>query len=81
MILGAMNERPRRRRHSWNKSQSESFGPIRQIGVAYSIGFPLMVVGVLLGAIASSEGETYLWILAGGLFVGGIVAAGSGRIT
>jgi hypothetical protein len=35
----------------------------------------------LLLAIASSEGSTFLWILAGGLFVAGLVAAASGRIT
>jgi hypothetical protein len=81
MILGTVKEPPRRRRHSWNKSQSESFGPIRQIGLAYSIGFPLMVVGVLLLAIASSESGAFLWILGGGLFAAGILAAGSGRIT
>jgi hypothetical protein len=70
------------RRHSWNRSSSEGFGPIRQVGIAYSIGFPMMVVGVLLLAIASSsEGSTFLWILAGGLFAGGLVAAASGRIT
>ncbi len=76
-----MNDPPRRRRHSWNRSQSESFGSIRQVGLAYSIGFPLMVVGVLLLAIASSEGSTFLWILGGGSFAAGILTAGSGRIT
>jgi hypothetical protein len=81
MIMADVNDRPRRRRHSWNRSQSESFGPIRQIGLAYSVGFPLMVVGVLLLAIASSEGSTFLWILGGGLFAAGVLAAGSGRIT
>jgi hypothetical protein len=79
--LGADKRPPRRRRHSWNRSQSEGFGPIRQVGVAYSIGFPLMVVGLLLLAMAYSEGETFLWILAGGLFVSGLIAAASGRIT
>jgi hypothetical protein len=87
MILGTVKEPPRkkpprRRRHSWNRSQSdEGFGPIRQVGIAYSVGLPMMVVGLMLLAIASSEGSTFLWILAGGVFVGGIVAAGSGRIT
>ena len=79
--MGADKQPPRRRRHSWNRSQSEGFGPIRQVGVAYSIGFPLMVVGLLLLAMAYSAGETFLWILAGGLFVSGLIAAASGRIT
>ena len=74
-------DRPRRRRHSWNRSQSESFGPIKQVGVAYSIGIPMMVVGLFLLAIASSDGSTLLWILAGGLLGGGLLAAASGRIT
>lgn len=76
-----MSDGPRRRRQSWMRSQSESFGPIRQVGLAYSIGFPLMVVGVLLLAMAFSEGSTFLWILGGGLLAAGILAAGSGRIT
>lgn len=76
-----MNDRPRRRRQSWLRSQSEGFRPIRQVGLAYSVGFPLMVVGVLLLAIASSEGSTSLWILSGGMFVVGLLVAGSGRIT
>jgi hypothetical protein len=81
MIMAAVNERPRRRRHNWNRSQSEGFGPIRQVGIAYSVGFPLMVVGLLIMAIASSEGSTFLWVLSGGLFAGGLLAASSGRIT
>jgi hypothetical protein len=79
--VAAVNDRPRRRRHSWNRSQSEGFGPIRQVGLAYSVGFPLMVVGMFMLAIAYSAGETYLWILGGGLFAGGLLTAASGRIT
>jgi hypothetical protein len=79
--MAAVHDRPRRRRHSWNRSQSEGFGPIRQIGLAYSIGFPLMVVGRFMIAIAYSAGGTYLWILAGGLFAAGLLTASSGRIT
>lgn len=79
--MAAVNDRPRRRRHSWNRSQSEGFGPIRQVGLAYSVGFPLMVVGLFMLAIAYSAGDTYLWILAGGLFAGGLLTAASGRIT
>jgi hypothetical protein len=87
MIMGAVKKPPgkkppRPRRHSWNRSQSdEGFGPIRQVGVAYSIGIPMMVVGLFMLAIASSDGGTLFWVLAGVLLVGGVVASSSGRIT
>jgi hypothetical protein len=76
-----MSDRRPPRRHSWNRSQSEGFDPIRQVGVAFSIGLPLMVVGVFLLAFASTIGGTFLWIVGGAMFCGGIVAAGSGRVT
>jgi hypothetical protein len=76
-----MSEPPRRRRHSWTRSQSDGFRPIRAVGLAYSVGFPLMVVGMFIVPIAYSSGETYLWVLAGGLFAAGLLAAASGRIT
>ena len=69
------------RRHSWNRSQSDSgFRPIKQIGYATSIGFPLIVVGVFLFAIAYTAEETYLWVVAGATLVGGLVTAASSRI-
>jgi len=76
-----MTERPRRRRQSWNRSQSDGFRPIRQVGLAYSVGMPLMVVGVLLLAVAAAEGTTFFWALAAGMFIAGLLVAGSGRIT
>jgi hypothetical protein len=76
-----MSDRRPPRRHSWNRSQSEGFGPIRQVGIAFSIGLPLMVVGLFLLAIASTIGGTFLWIIAAAMFCGGILVAGSGRIT
>ncbi len=75
------SKRPRRRRHSWNRSQSEGFGPIRQVGIAYSLGFPLMIVGVLMLAVAYSEASLLYWLIGGGLMLGGVIAASSGRIT
>ena len=78
-----MSNRPRRRRQSWMKSQSDSFGPIKQVGVAVSIGLPLIVVGVLMLAllIVSLVGiATSLWILAGGLLAAGLLAALSRRV-
>jgi hypothetical protein len=65
------------------KSQSDSFGPIKQVGVAVAIGLPLFVVGVLMLSllIVSLVGvSTALWILGAGLVVAGLLAALSGRI-
>ena len=76
-----MSDRPRRRRQSWMRSQSDGFRPIKQVGYATSIGFPLMVVGMFLFAIAYRAGETFLWVLSVGLLVGGLLIAASGRIT
>jgi hypothetical protein len=76
-----MSTRRPPRRHSWNRSQSEGFGPIRQVGIAFSIGLPMMVVGLFLLALASTVETTLLWVLGGALFVGGILASASGRIT
>jgi hypothetical protein len=76
-----VSDPPRRRRQNWMRSQSDGFRSIRQVSYAASIGFPLMVVGMFMIAIAYSAGETYLWILAGVLFIGGLLTASSGRIT
>jgi hypothetical protein len=76
--------RRRPRRQSWNRSLSDSgFGPIKQVGVAVAVGFPLLVIGVLMLAllIVSVVGATTtLWLLAGGLAVAGLLAALSGKI-
>jgi hypothetical protein len=76
-----MRDRHRPRRHSWNRSHSEGFGPIRQVGVATSIGLPLIVIGMFLLPIAISAGGALLWVLAAGSFAAGIVIAGSGLVT
>ena len=60
-----------------------SFGPIKQVGVSVSIGFPLLVVGVLilLLLIASWVGTgTLLWILAAVVVAVGLLAAISRRV-
>jgi hypothetical protein len=76
-----MSPQPRRR-HSWNRSQADSgFRPIRQVGLAYSVGFPLMVVGMFMIPIAYTAESTFLWAVAVGLFVAGLFVAASGRIT
>jgi hypothetical protein len=56
------------------------FRPIRQVGVATSIGAPLIGVGFLLAVFAWSEGSTLLWVLAGGLLAIGLIAAASKRL-
>jgi len=65
------------------RKSSASFGPIKQVGVAVSIGFPLLVVGVLMLAllIISWVGTTtFLFILAGVLVAAGVLAGASRRV-
>ena len=60
-----------------------SFGPIKQVGVSVSIGFPLLVVGVLILMllVASWIGTgTLLWILAAVVVAAGLLAAISRRV-
>jgi hypothetical protein len=79
----AARPRPRPRRASWNRSSSDSFGPIKQVGVSISIGFPIFVVGVLFVTILVVSlvgGSTALWLLAGGILLIGLIASLSGRI-
>ena len=71
------------RRSSWNKSLSDSFGPIKQVGVSISVGVPLLVVGILFVTIllVTLVGvETFLWVLAGAVVLVGLAAAISGRV-
>jgi hypothetical protein len=75
-----LSDKPRRRQQSWMRSQSEGFRPIKQIGVAGSIGMPLMVVGGLMLVFAATDGATWMWIVAGSLFGLGLITAASGRI-
>jgi hypothetical protein len=72
-----------RRRNSWNRSLSDSFGPIKQVGVSISIGFPIFVVGVLFVTILVVSlvgGSTALWLLAGGVLLVGFIASLSRRV-
>ena len=76
-----MSDAPRRRRQG--RKSSASFGPIKQVGVAVSIGFPLLVIGVLMLAllIISWVGTTtFLFILAAVLVAAGVLAAASRRV-
>ena len=63
-----------------SRRTSSSFGGIKQVGVGVSIGFPLLVIGVLMLALltVSLVGTgTLLWILAGALAGAGLLAAAS----
>jgi hypothetical protein len=81
--MRSMNEKRPPRRASWNRSQSEGFGPIKQVGVAISIGFPIFVVGIIFTItllVSLVGGTTTLWLIAGGLALGGLILALSGRV-
>jgi hypothetical protein len=70
------------RRQSRRKGTS-GFGPVKQVGVGVSIGFPLLVIGVLmlgLFIISMAGTATLLWILAGVVAAVGLIAAVSGRV-
>jgi hypothetical protein len=63
-----------------SQRRSSGFGPIKQVGVGTSIGFPLLVIGVLTLAIliVSLVGTgTLLWILAAAVAAVGLLAAAS----
>jgi hypothetical protein len=73
-----MADEPRKRPR---RSTEDGFWPIKQVGVANSIGFPLMLIGVLIGFVAgSAEDAGSLWWLAGGLFLAGIIVASSNKV-
>jgi hypothetical protein len=75
-----MSDAPGRQRR---RKSSASFGPIKQVSLAVSVGFPLLVIGVLMLAllIISWVGTaTFLFILAAALVGIGVLAAASRRI-
>ncbi|CAN5579809.1 hypothetical protein BH20ACT15_BH20ACT15_04160 [soil metagenome] len=78
--VDGMANRPRTRKQSWMRSQSDGFRPIKQVGVAVAFGVPLLGMGLFVLFAAILGGSTFLWILALGLIVVGLVTAGSGRI-
>jgi hypothetical protein len=65
------------------KDRSSGFRSVKQVGVAVSIGFPLVVIGVLTLVVflVSLVGTaTALWIIAGVVLAIGLVSAASGRV-
>ena len=72
-----MNERRR------TNDRSSGFKSVKQVGVAVSIGFPLLVIGVLtlvVFMISWVGTTTALWIIAGVILALGIIGSLSGRV-
>jgi hypothetical protein len=63
--------------------RSSGFRSVKQVGVAVSIGFPLIVIGVLTLVVflMSWVGTaTALWIIAGTVLAIGLISAASRRV-
>ena len=63
--------------------RSSGFKSVKQVGVAVSIGFPLVVIGVLTLVVflMSWVGTaTALWIIAGTVLAIGLISAASRRV-
>jgi len=63
--------------------RSSGFKSVKQVGVAVSIGFPLVVIGVLTLVVflVSWVGTTTaLWIIAATVLAIGLVSAASSRV-
>jgi hypothetical protein len=58
----------------------DGFRPIRQVGIASSLGIPLIAVGAFLLIIAQAAGGVLLWVLAGTVLVAGFIAGLSSKI-
>jgi hypothetical protein len=58
----------------------DGFRPIKQVGVASSLGIPLIGIGVLMLIIAQASGGIVLWVAAGVLLLAGFVAGLSSKI-
>jgi hypothetical protein len=63
------------------RTGSEGFKPIKQVGVAASLGVPTMVIGLLILGIAyTAQDADFLWWLGGGITGAGLVLSASGAI-
>jgi hypothetical protein len=60
--------------------RSEGFRPVKQVGVAVSMGFPLTVMGLFVLFAALTAGGTFLWLLGGGLIVAGLLLSAFGSV-
>ena len=58
----------------------DGFRPIKQVGVASSLGIPLIGIGVFMLIIAQAAGGILLWVVAGVLLLAGFVTGLSSRI-
>lgn len=73
----AVEERPAKRRR---QSLPAPAFRTQSVGIAVSIGFPMMMVGMLILFVAYSAGGTFLWALGGGLAGIGLIVSSSGRV-
>jgi hypothetical protein len=62
------------------RQSPDGFRPIKQVGVASSLGIPLIGIGVLMLIIAQAAGGALLWVIAGVLLVAGFAAGLSSKI-
>jgi hypothetical protein len=62
------------------KRSIDGFRPIKQVGVASSLGIPLIGIGVFMLIIAQAAGGILLWVLAGVLLVAGFATGLSSKI-
>jgi hypothetical protein len=58
----------------------DGFRPIKQVGVASSLGIPLIAIGVLMLIIAAGSGGILLWVVAGVLLLAGFLTGLSSKI-
>ena len=58
----------------------DGFRPVKQVGVASSLGIPLIGIGVFMLIIAQAAGGVLLWVLAGVLLLAGFVTGLSSKI-
>jgi hypothetical protein len=78
---GLTTRRRPERKPKPRRSSSEGFRPVKQVGVAVSIGFPLMMIGLMILFVTISiGGDTPLWFVSGGLILGGVIASMSNSV-
>lgn len=80
--MSQVNQTPIRRKQNWMRSQSEGFGSIRQVGIAASIGFPMIVVGSIMTILVIVYAGAAGVLIAGGVILAlGLLAGASGHVT
>jgi hypothetical protein len=70
-------------RQARRKDRSSGFKSVKQVGVAVSIGFPLVVMGVLalmILLVSLVGATTALWIICAAVLVIGLISSFSRRV-